>query len=76
MVKIRLSRTGVRRKPFYRIVVIDEKQKGQGVALENIGYWQPAKDLLKIDKEKVKEWVAKGAKLTAAVSELLKSNNK
>ena len=72
MVKIRLARTGVRRKPFYRVVVIDEKQRGEGVPLETIGYWQPSKDLVKIDAVKLKSWVAKGAKLTKAVSTLLK----
>ena len=74
MVKIRLARTGVRRKPFYRIVAIDEKQRGQGVPLEVVGYWQPSKDVIKIDAAKVKAWVAKGAKLTKAVSALLKES--
>jgi small subunit ribosomal protein S16 len=73
MVKIRLSRGGVRRKPFYRIVVIDEREKGAGVPLDNIGFWQPSKDLIEIDQAKVKEWVAKGAKITKAVSDLIKT---
>lgn len=76
MIKIRLARGGVRRKPFYKIVVIEAKQRAKGVALETIGYWRPSKDEIKIDAAKVKEWVAKGAKLTGAVAVLLKRNKK
>ena len=74
MVKIRLARTGVRRKPFYRIVAIDEKQRGEGIPLETVGYWHPAKDVIKIDAAKLKAWVAKGAKITKAVTELIKKH--
>lgn len=76
MIKIRLARGGVRRKPFYQIVVIDAKQRAKGVALETIGYWRPSKDEVKIDAAKVKEWVGKGAQLTKAVSDLLKRSKK
>ena len=71
MLKIRLNRTGVANKPFYRIVVTDERKKPGSSALEILGYYQPAKDVLKIDKEKVKSWEKKGAKITKAVSKLL-----
>lgn len=40
--------------------------------METIGYWQPSKDFVKIDAAKLKAWLAKGAKLTPAVSALLK----
>ena len=76
MIKIRLARGGVRRKPYYKIVVIDEKQRAKGVALETIGYWRPSKDDIKIDRAKVKEWLGKGAKLTKAVSALLETGKK
>ena len=76
MIKIRLARGGVRRKPYYKIVVIDEKQRANGVALETIGYWRPSKDDIKIDRAKVKEWLGKGAKLTKAVSALLETGKK
>lgn len=76
MIKIRLARGGVRRKPFYQIVVIDAKQRAKGIALETIGYWRPSKDEVKIDAAKVKEWVGKGAQLTEAVSALLKRSKK
>ncbi len=71
MVKIRLARSGVKNKPFYRIVAIDSKRKRGGKPLEILGFWQPSKNLIKIDKKKVNEWVKKGAKVTEAVKELL-----
>ena len=71
MLAIKLSRQGVAHKPFYRVVVIDERKKLGGVALEILGYWHPAKDVVEINKDKFKEWVKKGAKPTAAVSKLL-----
>ena len=42
--------------------------------MEVVGYWQPSKDVIKIDATKVKAWVAKGAKLTKAVATLLKES--
>ena len=71
MVKIRLVRTGVRNKPFYRIVAIDERDKKGGVPLEVLGYWQPSKNLIKIDKKNLEAWVAKGAVVTPAVKKLI-----
>jgi len=76
MIKIRLSRGGVRKKPFYKIVAIDDKQRAKGVPLEILGYWRPSKDDIKIDTAKVKLWVGKGAKLTKAVSTLLEAHKK
>ncbi|MGB6838667.1 MAG: 30S ribosomal protein S16 [Microgenomates group bacterium] len=71
MVKIRLARGGVKNNPFYRIVVIDEKRKRGGKPLEIVGFWHPAKDIIKIDKKKIKDWVGKGAQVTQAVKKLL-----
>ena len=71
MLKIRLAPKGVANKPFYRIVVTDERQKITGTPLAVLGYWQPGKDVLSLDKEKVKAWEVKGAKVTPAVAKLL-----
>jgi small subunit ribosomal protein S16 len=71
MLKIRLDRTGVANKPFYRIVVTDEREKLGGKSLDILGYWQPSKDEIKIDKEKLNAWVKKGAKVTPAVAKLI-----
>lgn len=71
MLKIRLSRTGVKHKPFYRVVAIDERKKLATAPLEVIGTWQPSTDSVSIDKKKLEAWVKKGAKVTEAVNKLL-----
>ncbi|MCJ7805882.1 30S ribosomal protein S16 [Patescibacteria group bacterium] len=71
MLKIRLARTGVRHKPFYRIVAIDERKKLNTAPLEIIGTWQPSVDAFLIDKKKLEAWVKKGAQISSAVKELL-----
>ncbi|MGD0523150.1 MAG: 30S ribosomal protein S16 [Candidatus Microgenomates bacterium] len=71
MVKIRLNRTGVRNHPFYRIVAVDEREKKGGVPLQVLGYWQPSKKLIKIDKKALEAWVSKGALVSPAVSKLI-----
>ncbi|MBI2066029.1 30S ribosomal protein S16 [Candidatus Woesebacteria bacterium] len=71
MLKIRLNRTGVANKPFYRIVVTDERKKLGGKALEILGYYQPAKDVLEVNREKIKAWEKKGARVSPAVSKLI-----
>jgi small subunit ribosomal protein S16 len=75
MVKIRLSRKGVRRKAFYRIVAISEEQKASGVPLEVLGWWQPGKAAKFIKKDRVEYWVQKGAQVSKAVEVLLKAKN-
>lgn len=71
MVKIRLSRTGVRNDPFYRIVVIDERKQIRGQVLEEVGYWFPRKKTVKIDKTIINKWVKLGAKVSPAVTAIL-----
>lgn len=73
-VRIRLSRLGTKKKPFYRIVVADSEAPRDGRRLEQVGWYdltqKPSK--LKIEVEKVKGWMSKGAKPTRAVENLLK----
>jgi len=71
MVKIRLARQGSGHNNFFRIVAIDEKAKTSGQALDMIGYWQPSKKLVEIDKKKVANWVKRGAVVTKAVENLI-----
>jgi small subunit ribosomal protein S16 len=72
MVKIRLSRSGVRNHPYYRIVAIEDKKGPKGKFLEIIGNWLPAKKALKIDKKLLDKWVKVGAKISPAVEAILK----
>ncbi len=71
MVKIRLARFGRKKDPHFRIVAIDESKKREGESLAVIGYWHPKKKILNIDKDKLKDWVGKGAMLTEGVKKLL-----
>lgn len=72
MIRIRLSRKGAKNNPFYRVVVIERRNRREGRALETIGYWHPAKDDKKIDKSAYKKWVEKGAQPTKSVINLFK----
>lgn len=74
MVKIRLRRIGAKKAPFYRIVVADERYPRDGRFVEEIGYYDPTKDPsnVKIDADKAKEWIAKGAQPTDTVKNILK----
>lgn len=71
MVKIRLSKQGVKKRPFYRIVAVDERRKMGGKPLDILGYWNPGKDELKIDKKKLDDWLSKGAQLTTGTRKLV-----
>lgn len=75
-VKIRLRRMGAKKAPFYRVVVADSRYPRDGRFIEEIGYYDPTKEpsVFKIDNDKVKEWVGKGAQPTDSVKALLKRN--
>ncbi len=72
MVRIRLSRRGKKKRPFYRIVITDIRTKRDGAPIEQIGTYDPISKSLKIDKEKAESWIKKGAKPTETVLSLLK----
>lgn len=71
MITIRLDRVGVRRKPVYRIVVVDHKVKKGGENLGILGLFQPGKNLKIIDKEKLSYWQSRGARVSASVKKIL-----
>jgi len=62
MVKIRLKRMGAKRNPIYRIIVIDSREKREGKAICELGFYNPRKKELKMNKAMALEWVGKGAK--------------
>ena len=74
MVKIRLTRTGKKKAPSYRVIVADNRYPRDGRFIEEIGFYDPTAEpsVVKIDTEKAKEWIAKGAKPTETVAKLLK----
>ena len=73
-VKIRLKRMGMKKKPFYRFVVADERTPRDGLFIEEIGTYDPMTNpaQIKIDVEKAAAWMKKGAQPTDTVRILLK----
>lgn len=74
--KLRLTRMGSKKKPFYRIVALNSETRRDGRALEFLGHYNPMTEPadIKIDTEKVKAWMDRGAKPTDTVQSLLKKS--
>ncbi|CAM3180818.1 small subunit ribosomal protein S16 [Lactobacillus bombicola] len=74
-VKIRMRRMGAKRKPFYRIVVADSRMPRDGRFIEEVGYYNPVSEPkeLKLDEDKIFEWLKKGAQPSDTVRSLLSS---
>jgi small subunit ribosomal protein S16 len=73
MVKIRLTRSGVRNNPFYRVVALDERKKKSAIPLEILGYYHPQTKKISLKKENIKKWVEKGAQISPAVKKLMEA---
>lgn len=75
MVKIRLSRGGAKKKPFYHIVVADSRNKRDGRRIERIGFYNPMakgqEERLRLDLERVDYWTGVGAQLSERVQNLV-----
>lgn len=73
-VKIRLKRMGMRKQPFYRVVVADERSPRDGRFIEEIGYYNPMTQPadIRIDADKAADWLKKGAQPTDTARILLK----
>ncbi len=73
-VKIRLSRHGAKKKPFYRIVVSDSRSPRDGKFIDQVGSYDPksVSGGVKIDREKIAKWLKRGARPSQTVSELIK----
>lgn len=76
MLKIRLRRGGAKHAPFYRIVVSDSQKTPSAATVEQIGFYDPKRETnrIKIDRERVDYWVARGAKLSETVRSILKKS--
>ena len=73
-VKIRLRRMGMKKHPFYRVVVADIRSPRDGRCIEEIGYYDPMTEpaTIKIDADKAKTWMGNGALPTDSARRLLK----
>ena len=77
MVRIRLARGGAKKKPYYRIVVADQRCKRDGRYLERIGFYNPMvkENRFEIDAERLKHWLSVGAQPSDRVGKLMKLAN-
>ena len=75
MVKLRLTRMGATKAPFYRIVALDSRKARDGKYIDQIGFYNPVSEpkQIVIDADKAKEWLANGAQPTDTVMGLLVS---
>ncbi|BHH83991.1 30S ribosomal protein S16 [Desulforhopalus sp. 52FAK] len=73
-VRIRLTRLGRKKQPFYRIIVADSESKRDGKFLDILGTYDPLQDpvVIKIDNSKLQDWMGKGALPTTTVKSLIK----
>ena len=74
-VKMRLRRMGAKKAPTYRVIVADSRSPRDGRFIEEIGFFNPRSDELKIDADKAQTWIKNGAQPTDTVRALLKKSN-
>ena len=74
MVKLRLTRMGAQKNPFYRIVATDSRKARDGQCIEQIGIYDPVSEpkVVRIDADLAKKWLANGAQPTETVRNLFK----
>jgi small subunit ribosomal protein S16 len=78
MVKIRLTRGGAKKRPFYHIIVTDSRNKRDGRSIERLGFYNPVatgnEKRVELDVARVNHWVSQGAQLTDKVRMLVKES--
>ena len=76
MLMIRLARFGAKKKPFYRVVVIEKERARNGRNLEVVGHYNPLTNPAKVDlvHDRIEYWTRNGAQLSNTVKRLLKNN--
>lgn len=76
MVVVRLARGGAKKRPFYRVMVADSRRARNGRFIEQVGFFNPVargqEERLRLDIERIADWVSKGAQPSERVLSLLK----
>ncbi|MBD8526187.1 30S ribosomal protein S16 [Pseudomarimonas arenosa] len=76
MVKIRLTRGGAKKRPFYHIIVTDQRNKRDGRAIERVGFYNPVasgnEPKLQLNTDRIQHWIGHGAQMTDKVRVLFK----
>ncbi|BCN92817.1 30S ribosomal protein S16 [Thiomicrorhabdus immobilis] len=77
MVVIRLARGGSKKRPFYKMVVADQRNKATGRFIEQVGFFNPIakgqEEKVRVDQARVDHWVAQGAQMSPRVASILKN---
>lgn len=80
MVKIRLTRGGAKKRPFYHIIVTDSRSARDGRNIERVGFYNPVatggEKRVELDAERVQHWIKNGAQMTDKVAALFKEAGK
>jgi len=80
MVKIRLTRGGAKKRPFYHIIVTDQRAARDGRNIERVGYFNPiaagSEKRVELDTARVQHWIGQGAQMTDKVRNLFKEATK
>ena len=78
MVRIRLTRAGAKKRPFYRIIAIDERRQRDGRALEFLGTYDPKAnpERITVRGEAIDAWLKRGAQLSPTVKSLLRRSRR
>jgi len=78
LLAIKLMRTGAKKRPSYRVVVKEKQSKRDGAYLENVGTYNPTREPaeIKLDMDRVRYWIGKGARPTDTVGRLIKASDK
>jgi len=77
-VRIRLKRFGTKRRPYYRIVVMDSRSPRDGRTIEEVGFYHPIEieeKQIQVKEDRVREWLTKGAQPSDTVRKLLNNIN-
>ncbi|MDX1347358.1 MAG: 30S ribosomal protein S16 [Thiomicrorhabdus chilensis] len=77
MVVVRLARGGSKKRPFYKIVVADQRNSTTGRFIEQVGFYNPVasgnEEKIRLDQARIDHWVAQGAQLSPRVKSIVKS---
>ncbi|KZY70152.1 30S ribosomal protein S16 [Oleiphilus sp. HI0071] len=80
MVKIRLSRGGSKKRPFYHLTVADSRSSRDGRFIERVGFFNPIargqEERLRVDSDRIEYWVGQGAQISDRVKSLIKDASK
>ncbi len=78
MVVIRLARGGSKKRPFYKLVVADQRYSSTGRFIEQVGFYNPvaagAEEKVRVDQARVDYWVAQGAQMSTRVKNVVKQS--